>query len=484
MMNRQRLVSYSGLDEVNAVIKKPESVEELKRFLIDLNNKKQPVTLRCGGYSFHSQSLNETIIDMSGLKNIAPPDLQNKCITVGPGAIWEEIIGRTLPKGLVPRVLVTVRKAQAGGTISANCFSRSSIRYGRDGNNVSSFKLLTVDGDIKNCSLTENEDLFHAAIGGFGYLGAIIEITYNLLEIGNKKRVETTVNKCVSPEAIVKQLESNMGDKEWNAVYALLFVSDKGDKRGIVFKSKNVEEAITDYNFGDYNGRSFNSMFGLLSINYPINKLYNLIYDKIDDGFQSVDNFDDYTFLMDGHRKFKETVNQLGWDIFTIQQTYLIPNDKIVGFLSHLFELIENKRILPSFFDVVPIPADEFTLSSSRKIDGFAVSIAFDRLPVGAREKLIGSQGLSDSDIMTLESIPELGSNDADEIREICNQLENISSECQNLGGRVHLIKNVYSSCTLLRQMYSPQMATFLKLKKKYDPNEILRNDFFNRVFC
>ena len=43
--------------------------------------------------------------------------------------------------------------------------------------------LLTPSGDTKVCSRTENSDLFFAAIGGFGMLGVITQLTLKLKKV-------------------------------------------------------------------------------------------------------------------------------------------------------------------------------------------------------------------------------------------------------------------------------------------------------------
>jgi FAD/FMN-containing dehydrogenase len=51
------------------------------------------------------------------------------------------------------------------------------------------------------------------------------------------------------------------------------------------------------------------------------------------------------------------------------------------------------------------------------------------------------------------------------------------------LGGRVHLVKSVVADPEDLRAMYGEAAAKLKVLKQKYDPNGLLRNDFFDRVF-
>ncbi len=63
-------------------------------------------------------------------------------------------------------------------------------------------------------------------------------------------------------------------------------------------------------------------------------------------------------------------------------------------------------------------------------------------------------------------------------------RLRTLSRECQDLGGRVHLVKNVEVDPGLLREMYGSAFPEFLALKQRYDPRGLLENEFFDRVFA
>ena len=68
-------------------------------------------------------------------------------------------------------------------------------------------------------------------------------------------------------------------------------------------------------------------------------------------------------------------------------------------------------------------------------------------------------------------------------IAKLREELEAASAVCAELGGRVHLVKNVCASPEQLHGMYTQAMDAFLDLKKRLDPDGILRNNFFERVF-
>jgi decaprenylphospho-beta-D-ribofuranose 2-oxidase len=61
--------------------------------------------------------------------------------------------------------------------------------------------------------------------------------------------------------------------------------------------------------------------------------------------------------------------------------------------------------------------------------------------------------------------------------------LEQLSRLCLEMGGRVHLTKNVMARPEDIRLMYGEVVGPFFAVKRKYDPQGILRNDFIEKLF-
>ena len=102
--------------------------------------------------------------------------------------------------------------------------------------------------------------------------------------------------------------------------------------------------------------------------------------------------------------------------------------------------------------DVLYLPADDFLLSANHGMCGFAVTITWADRDGRAWPQLSG-------------------------------MLRELAHTCRALGGRVHLGKNVEAYTEDLVEMYRPAFERFLRLKQRYDPKGLLRNEFFDRVF-
>jgi decaprenylphospho-beta-D-ribofuranose 2-oxidase len=454
-MRLQHLLSYSRLDSANARVFEPKTVEELQQLLQRLHAEKRRVTFRGGGYSFDSQSLNDdTVIVLNHFKAIKSIDPEKCQITVEPGVRWKAILRALRPHGLTPHIVVTTGQATAGGTLSADCYSRSSPKYGKEGRHIARFQFLTVDGKCLECSPTENQELFSAVVGGFGYLGVVTEITYDLLPIGNRTQVETIVNKYTSFESLVDGLKQHLHELEdWDAIYALAFFSGNGEK-GFVSRSRYSSEKHLKRLFLYRRSSWLRILFEWLMRVEWINTfiLHVGFQFLVRDNETYLDELEGYTFFMEGNRRSKEIASRFGIQLPVIQQTFIIPESQLLAFLHTLAAMLRKKQLTPSLFDIVPIPADEILMSASRGINGFAVSVAFEDL-------------------------------NRRTILELHRQLQAASTACAKLGGRVHLVKNVYATPEQLHAMYADAIERFLHLKEQLDPEGILHNSFFERVF-
>jgi hypothetical protein len=103
--------------------------------------------------------------------------------------------------------------------------------------------------------------------------------------------------------------------------------------------------------------------------------------------------------------------------------------------------------------DFLFVPGDDFLMSASNNFPSFVVTIAF-----------------SDTDQSMLPSRTH-------------DLLCAASRDCRTLGGRVHLVKNVVADPSDLRAMHGDAARVLCDLKKKYDPDGVLKNEFFDRVF-
>lgn len=131
-----------------------------------------------GGHTFCE---NGIVIDMKPLNKIVSIDPNAKLLRVQAGATWEEIQDAINPYGLAVKVMQASNIFTVGGSLSANAHGRDP-NYGTLIETVRSILVVKADGSIVTASRTQNSDLFRAAIGGYGFFGAILEAEIELTD--------------------------------------------------------------------------------------------------------------------------------------------------------------------------------------------------------------------------------------------------------------------------------------------------------------
>jgi decaprenylphospho-beta-D-ribofuranose 2-oxidase len=482
----ETIESYSGLDSATVQVCRPANEAELRMVFehVRTSRPRRRVTLRAGGRSFDAQSLNDDlVISMERFDSIEVDPLRTR-VTVGAGARWGDIVAVLEPLGLVPAVTVTTSHATAGGTLAGDCLSRFSTAWGKEGAWIHSFEFLTVDGETLHCAppaedveparWTLSERVFFAAIGGLGYLGAFLSITYGVLDAGQtagRIGVRTRVRKYDSFEALADRLvpmtdrtrteASNPRDAtKHDAIYSAL-----GPRRG------RQEALLLTSTFTDSPERRRTALFQpdrwyrvpvewLVRVKRFNRALWWLSF-ATRLGFREdkeyVDDLCGFTFFQDGNVRAKRVAQTwTGRRLKTIQQTFVVPADggRLVAWLHQAQRFLADRGLHPTLADVLYLPQDlPFALSATADSAGFAVSYAFET-----------------SRPRELERVSEAFAQLADVLQ-------------RDYAGRVYLVKNVRASPGTLAAMYGKHAEAFFALKAELDPDGVLCNAFLERTF-
>jgi decaprenylphospho-beta-D-ribofuranose 2-oxidase len=489
----EELGCYSELYSARARVLVPADIEELRRIFACAREGGRRVTLRAGGHSFDAQALGDDIVVSMMRFDSIEVFADERKVRVGAGATWGAIFAKLEPLGLVPAVTVTTERATAGGTLSGDCLSRFSPAYGKEGTRIESLDLLTTEGELVTCTAPREsvarpdwireERAFSGVIGGLGYLGAVVAITYSVLSVGEpggQIGVRTLVRKYESFQHLAADLvptarrtfeeDSDPRDPtKLDAIWSALHSRRDGSQAALVFTS-----AFTDtpkrrrmaVHRPDLALRLV--VEWLMRVPLFAGLLWRFYFRFLfRDGEEYVDDLEDYTFFMDGNARAKRVARRLGFTLRNIQQTFVVPSnpgteagwdraqDDLVEWLDYAHKFLLERKLTPTLNDVLFLPKDlPFPLSASADLAGFAVSYAFET-----------------SDENTLERAKAAFSELADTLWD-------------NFRGRVYLVKNVHAQQSTLAAMYGDNAVEFFRLKRELDPGSILRNDFLERTFA
>ncbi len=108
-------------------------------------------------------------------------DVESQTLTTEAGATWEEITAESQKSGLVPLTGFAANVGVTGYVIGGG-FGWLVRKYGLAVDHLLSFNMVSLEGELKTVSATENEDLFWGICGG-GNFGIITSLTMKLFPL-------------------------------------------------------------------------------------------------------------------------------------------------------------------------------------------------------------------------------------------------------------------------------------------------------------
>ncbi|MBO9672847.1 MAG: FAD-dependent oxidoreductase [Sphingobacteriaceae bacterium] len=165
-----------------------EIVEAVKRH-------KGPISIGGGRFSQGGQTATENAlqIDMRKFNRILSFSKEKKEITVQAGIRWRELIRFIDRYNLSVKIMQTYANFTVGGSLSVNVHGRY-VGQGPIILSVKSFKIVLANGNFITASPAVNSEVFYAAIGGYGGIGVITEVTLSLTTNCKIERKDTLMN--------------------------------------------------------------------------------------------------------------------------------------------------------------------------------------------------------------------------------------------------------------------------------------------------
>lgn len=169
----------------------PRSVEEISRAVAGSPG---PISIGGGRYSMGGQTATPDglQLDLRDFHGVVVLDTAARTITVHSGTRWRDVQRAIDPAGLSVKIMQTYNTFTVGGALSVNAHGRY-IGQGPVVRSVRAITLVLADGRVVQTSPTERPELFYGAIGGYGALGVIADVTLDLATDTRVQRVDTTL---------------------------------------------------------------------------------------------------------------------------------------------------------------------------------------------------------------------------------------------------------------------------------------------------
>ena len=327
---------------------------------------------------------------------------------------------------------------------------------------------------------TDEERAFAGVIGGLGYLGAVVSITYRVLRVaepGQSFGVRTVVRKyetcreladALIPDTRRTYLETSdpRDPTKLDAIYSAIVPRGGREPSALFFTSAFVRTTRFRPRMKLHRPRMLARLLVEWGMRVPV--LWRLIWwwawrFEYKNHARYTDHVDGFTFFVDGNARAKRL---WPWKLKTVQQTFVVPSDprtpegwrdagdQLAQWLEYTGSYFADKGLEPTLHDILWLPRDlPFLMSATADMAGFAVSYAFET---------------SNPDTIA-------------RVEEAFTELSDALWDRHQ--GRVYLVKNVSAHESTLAKMYGDNAREFFALKREHDPEGMLRNEFLERTF-
>ena len=443
-----------------AYVARASNVEQVEAVVTEARQRGLSIIPRGAGFSYGDEILNSNriVLDVRGMSRILNWDPASGVMKVEPGVTFGQALSRCLPDNWVVAAVPGIRGPTLGGALSNNVHGKNAWKDGAFGESVLSFVLLTSDGRIHACSREENSDLFHAAIGGLGLFGVVLEIVLQCKRVPSPY-LEVQKWSVPNVDRMIEDFVTIRDKADYHIGWVDCFWKGPQLGRGTVHAAMFVDAPRVPPNG---NGLSSTSpyLFGvfprtwLWPIARPVfgntfMRTVNIVKFQSDRlGKQRVPylkNFFEFTFLLDSIPEWRQLYQPHGY----LELEAVIPFERCANALREIIRLTHEYGTASFLCGVKSHRRDDFWLSFSADGCSFGIDI-----PIDPRRR--------------------------DELTRLFHRMNDVVVRA---GGRTYLAKDETISRDHFRGMF-PRWKDFDALKRRVDPHLIFQSDMYRRLFA
>ncbi|MGH3370753.1 MAG: FAD-binding oxidoreductase, partial [Nocardioidaceae bacterium] len=165
---------------------------------------------------------NGLVLDMTGMHRVRV-DAGTRTVRVEGGATWSRVLEAVHEEGLSVSSMPSIDVLSVGGTLSVNAHGLD-FRVGSLAPSVRSLRLMLADGTVHRVDRTHEPELFHAAIGGYGLFGVILEAELDLVD----SEMYQLDQQVVATEDFPARFAELEAEERYRMMYAHLSTSPRG----------------------------------------------------------------------------------------------------------------------------------------------------------------------------------------------------------------------------------------------------------------
>jgi decaprenylphospho-beta-D-ribofuranose 2-oxidase len=455
MFIKKKLSGWSSYMKYETRVFNPKNKKDLIKFLKSNNNNSKIIS-RGNGCSFGDQAIcsvkNGVTIDLSSLNTIIKLDKKNNHLIVEGGVKLNQILRFLLPKNLTLNSIPGGLEITVGGAISNNVHGKDCWKNGYFENNVKSILISDAYGKIKRLSRIENKRHFESIFSSIGLIGIILEVELYVKKIPSQLLMVNTI-KVKNLKEMERCFETLENKNEFAVAWLDCFAKGKNSMRGIFQKAsyiKNLKATNITINSKFFENPENMKIFGILPIkkfwqfikiffNTKIFKIINPVVFNISSFFKKEKIISYVEFLMFETKYLPSYKTWFEPDGFLCIQPYFTKKNAFKK-IKVAIQLCQHYGVIPFWCPIKKYkPKDGLFLDFADKEGGY--SIVIDFFPKEHNKELVSEF------ILKLEKL-------------ILKQR-----------GKLYLSKDNVMSKEFFKKTY-PNFKKFLKIKKKFDPDD------------
>lgn len=239
--------SQLNITRVKGVVK-PRSLETIQIALREARAEGRAISIAGGMHAMGGQQfgMDTTLLDMRGMNRVLNFDSAKGEIEVEAGIQWPELVSYLLEAqreqkkqwGIIQKQTGADRLS-IGGALAANVHGRG-LRFKPIIADVESFRLVDANGEIRTCSRSDNSELFRLAIGGYGLFGVIASVR---LRLAIRQKVERVV-EVLDLENLIPVFQEKISDGSLYGDFQYMTDPDSDGflRRGVVSRYRPVPD--------------------------------------------------------------------------------------------------------------------------------------------------------------------------------------------------------------------------------------------------
>ena len=446
---------------------KPRSVGEVAEVFRRVGEAGSHVALRGAGRSYGDASINAggDVLDISGMNRVLDFDEETGIANCESGVTIRDLWRHSLPRGYWPKVVSGTMFPTLAGAAGMNIHGKNNYKVGTIGDAILEMDMVLPNGESVTVSRELQPDLFHAAIGGFGMLGAVtrVRIATKKIHSGEIGVAGVSVRNLAEMMAYV---DSHTGDADYLVGWLDCFGRGDAIGRGLIHHARYLEpgedpEAERTMTLahqglpGSIMGFPKGEVWRILKLlcHDPGVRLMNFTKHQMGKLEQRsgwyYQSHAAFNFLLDFVPNWKFAYGRKAGHGLIQYQVFLPRGSALAGFT----EIIERQQRLghTSYLGVLKRHRpDPFLLTHG--MDGWSIAMDFAVTPK-SRESLWAA----------------------------ANELTRVVLDH---GGRFYFAKDAVIGPRTVEAMFDEdKLAAFRSLKERLDPTELLQTDLWRRAF-